>query len=98
MRLPQRCVKYFSIDFIHYPVAANPSNKRGRLSRGHWARGDCSAAGSQEVQAEAVAEDAGLDHYGRGGVAAVATVLASILAISRRARDIVAMGSLWMLP
>ena len=29
--------------------------------------------------------DAGLDHYGRGGVAAIATVLASILAISRRA-------------
>ena len=29
--------------------------------------------------------DAGLDHYGRGGVAAVATVLASMLAISRRA-------------
>src|ERR1700720_4149107 len=28
--------------------------------------------------------DAGLDHYGRGGVAAVARVLASMLAISRR--------------
>jgi hypothetical protein len=49
MRLSQRCVKYFSIDFIHYSVAANPCNKRGRLPRGHWARGDCSAAGSQEV-------------------------------------------------